>query len=187
MTKGECLPSVHPARYLCIKYPGSSPKSSPREVPQVDHSGHPGVVSSHTGTKESVSQIRYQAQLQKHASWPTTPTFYDKAATAVQPKLARLFGEGGQKQAWEGNDRTKRCLSHARRTNTPPKIGELGNGCTFGSRFQYAAVIISAHTLVHLGVRVCVCVCWCACVYLEGGSLLRSWTLERRVGKGSVG
>ena len=31
--------------------------SSPREVPQVDRSGHPGVVSPQTGTRESVSQM----------------------------------------------------------------------------------------------------------------------------------
>ena len=44
---------VCPACCLCIKYPGSSPK----EVPQVDRNGHPGVVSPHTMTRESVSQM----------------------------------------------------------------------------------------------------------------------------------
>ena len=36
--KGDCLPGARPAGYLCVKYPISSHKlSSPREVPEVDH------------------------------------------------------------------------------------------------------------------------------------------------------
>ena len=97
--------------------------SSPREVPQVDRSRHPGVVSPpsspHTGTRESV----YHTQVQRHASLPTTPTLCDKAATAHFRKLARLFGEGGQKQARLGNGKKKkRCPVRARGTNTPPEV-----------------------------------------------------------------